>query len=343
MNKIRPNVVRQVFILLIILLIGILIFKEMFPYLSGILGAITMYVILRKWTVKLIDKGWSSSMASLALLVISFVGILMPIIALIFLLSNKIGSVANNSQKFLRALKEQLNTWEAQLGFDIHSKIDIENVSNWIVENLQNLVGETFNIFISIGIMYFLLYYMLTNSEKLRESLFEYIPINKENLTLIEDQSQKMVRSNAIGIPLVAIIQGVVGLIGFLIFNISDPFFWFAIVIIGSMIPFVGTLIAIIPVYIITLSEGQTIEAWGILIYGLTIVAASDNLVRLFVLKRLDNVHPVITLIGVIVGIPLFGFIGLVFGPLLINLFLIVIKIYKLEYSKTDNRGKKIL
>ncbi|NNK73652.1 MAG: AI-2E family transporter, partial [Flavobacteriaceae bacterium] len=98
------------------------------------------------------------------------------------------------------------------------------------------------------------------------------------------------------------------------------------------MIPFVGTLIGILPVFILELSTGNNFSAWGILLYGLIVVGSTDNIIRLYVLKRLDNVHPLITLIGVIVGVPLFGFIGLIFGPLLISLFLVIVNIYRKEY-----------
>ena len=102
------------------------------------------------------------------------------------------------------------------------------------------------------------------------------------------------------------------------------------------MIPFVGTLIGILPVFILSLSTGNNFQAWGILIYGIVVVGSTDNIIRLFVLKKLDNVHPMITLIGVIVGVPLFGFIGLIFGPLLISLFLIVLRIYRNEYGSSS-------
>ena len=125
-------------------------------------------------------------------------------------------------------------------------------------------------------------------------------------------------------------------LIGFLIFGVEDPFFWFVIVTIGSMIPFVGTALGIIPVFILELSLGNSFAAWGILIYGLIVVSSTDNIIRLYVLKRLDNVHPLITLIGVIVGVPLFGFIGLIFGPLLISLFLVLLTIYRKEYPEEE-------
>src|SRR5690606_27781167 len=149
----------------------------------------------------------------------------------------------------------------------------------------------------------------------------------RENLQEIGAEVQEMVRSNALGIPLVAIAQGVIALIGFLIFGIEEPLFWFVITTIGSMIPFVGTLIGILPDFILTLSTGSEFQAWGILIYGFVVVGSTDNIIRLYVLKKLDNVHPLVTRIGVIVGVPLFGFIGLIFGPLLISLFMVIVRI----------------
>src|SRR5690606_14626499 len=103
---------------------------------------------------------------------------------------------------------------------------------------------------------------------------------------------------------------------------------------IGSMIPFIGTALGVVPVVILLYSTGQNWEATAMLIYGVAIVGSTDNVFRVVVQKRLADIHPLITLIGVIIGIPLFGFLGLIFGPLLISLFLLLLKIYKKEYGK---------
>jgi len=333
-QKISPSVIRQIFILLLILLMGSLIFREMLPYFSGVLGAITIYVLMRPWMTKLLKKGWNKDLAAGSLMLMSFIGILLPVAGIVLMLGNKIGQAVQNSEKVVKALKSQTQQWEDRIGYDLSSQIDVSKITSWMSDTLQGFAGGTFNIFIAIGIMYFLLYYMFTNRSELGESLFEYIPINRDNLKTIGEEITHMVRSNALGIPMVAVAQGIVALIGFFIFGIQDPFFWFVIVTIGSMIPFVGTLIGILPVFILTLSAGDTVQAWGILIYGFVVVGSTDNLIRLYVLKKLDNVHPLITLIGVIVGVPLFGFIGLIFGPLLVSLFIVVVRIYRKEYGK---------
>lgn len=334
MAQIDPKIIRQVFILLLIILLGGIIFQAILPYFSGVLGAITFYVLLRKPMAKLVKKGWLPNVAATFLLIVSFVGILLPISGIVLMLGNKVESAVQNSEKVITAVETQMAKLENQFGYDVTSQIDANAVSTWLSKNLQGFAGGTFNIFIAVAIMYFMLFYMLTNRKELRESLFEYIPISKDNLKIIGEEIRAMVRSNALGIPLVALAQGVIALIGFLIFGVNSPVFWAVIVTIGSMIPFVGALLGIAPVFILALSTGNTFQAWGILIYGFVIVGSTDNLFRLYVLKKLDNVHPLITLIGVIVGVPIFGFIGLIFGPLLLSLFLIIVRMYKKEYAK---------
>ena len=336
-KEIPPQIIRQVFVILLILLMGSLIFRELLPYLTGVLGAITFYVLMRKWMAKLVNKKkWNPSLAATLLMVLSFFGILIPIAGIILMLTNKIGKAVENSEEVVHAVKDQVTKLEDTFGYDLNSQLDASAITSWISENLQGFVGGTFNAFIAIGLMYFMLYYMLTNRRDLRESLKEYIPMDPENLKEIGSEAETMVRSNALGIPLVALAQGIIALIGFLIFGIEDPFFWFVIVTIGSMIPFVGTLLGILPVFILTLSSGDNFQAWGILIYGFVVVGSTDNIIRLYVLKKLDNVHPLVTLFGVIVGVPLFGFIGLIFGPLLLSLFMVIVKIYRKQYGKTQ-------
>ncbi|MFD2550535.1 AI-2E family transporter [Bizionia sediminis] len=342
MTIISPKIIRQLFLLLLIILILSLIFREMLPYLSGVLGAITIYVLLRGLMGRLLNKGWHPNLAAGTLMVLSFFVILIPVVGAAFMLGNKISQAVANSEKIARIIKSQLTELQDRFGIDLATQIDASAISSWLSTNLQNVAGGTFNTVIAISIMYFLLYYMLTNRKALRESLMGYIPINHDNLKVLGAEVQAMVRANALGIPLVAIAQGLVALIGFFIFGIDSPFFWAVIVTIGSMVPFVGSMLGTIPVFILTFASGHTFAAWGILMYGILIVGATDNLIRLFVLQKLDDVHPLITLIGVIIGIPLFGFIGLIFGPLLVSLVLVIIKIYKQEYvTDTDDKSLK--
>ncbi|GGF70000.1 AI-2E family transporter [Wenyingzhuangia marina] len=333
MKLIPSNVIRQLFILLSISLIGSLIFINLTAYLSGILGAITLFVILKKYMEKLVEKNWTVNISSFTLMFISFITILLPVLGVFFMLGNKLKKASENSEQIIENIKNKLNEIEQYVGIDIASNINTSEVSKSLSENIQNLIGGTFNTLMSIAIMYILLYFMLINYNKINKVIYSYIPFKKKNYELLNQEITSMIKANALGIPLVAIAQGIVALVGFLIFNIDNSFFWAVIVTIGSMIPFIGSMLGIIPVFLIAYSNGETFNAWAVLAYGVILVGATDNLIRLFILKQLDDAHPLITLFGVIIGIPLFGFIGLIFGPLLMNLFFILVRIYKSEYG----------
>lgn len=334
MNSIKPKVISQIFTLLLIILLGGMIFWEMIPYSSGVLGAITLYVLLKGSMTKLVNKGWNPNAAAGSLMFLSFISFLLPIAGAVLMLGDKIGKATQNSEKLIKIVKTHLKDWEHSLGFSITDQIDSASVSTGITNSVSNILGSTLDTFIAISIMYFILFYMLINQKKLQKVLIEYIPIKDENIKTLGIRIHEVVRSNSIGIPLVALAQGLVALIGFLLFGTESPFFWAVVVTIGSMLPFIGNLLGTIPVFILALSNGDDFQAWGILLYGIVVVGTTDNIIRLFVLKKMDDVHPLITLLGVIIGIPLFGFIGLVFGPLLISLFLLVVRIYKNEFGK---------
>jgi len=333
MKKINHKILRQLIILSLIIFLGGLIIKYMLPYISGVLGALTLYVVLRKWMLKLINKGIKRMWAAMLLIFASLVGIFIPLTAAGFMLSSELSNLADKSEQVTKAFKDQLFQVEKYVEYDISSTIDPKQASGWLTDNMQGFASGTFNVFISLGILLFLLYYMLKSPKQLKESLLEYIPLSNKNLMTLGMEIDSVVRSNAIAIPLVALAQGIIALIGFYIFGVDNPLFWFVIVTIGSMIPFIGTFIGILPVFVLSLASGEDFQAWGILLYGILVVGMTDNVIRLFVLKQLDSTHPLITLIGVLIGIPLFGFVGLIFGPLIINLFLIIVKIYKQQYG----------
>lgn len=328
--------IRQVFVLLAIALLGGLIIFKLLPFTSGILGAITLYVIFEGWMNTLAEtKKWKQQTAALVLMLGSFFGILIPLSGAVILLGRKIGEVANDSEKFEALIKNYLHNIEESSGIDLASSLDPGTLSEWVVQQVQSLIGTTADTVIAVALMYFLLYFMLIGRKQLRHTLNTYIPMNRDNIQKIGGEIRTSVRANAIGIPLVGLAKGVVGLIGFLIFGIEDPLFWFVILTITGMIPFIGTVMGILPVFLVTLATGNQVIAWSILAYGIIVVGMTDNIIRLYALRRLENIHPLITLIGLLVGVPLFGFIGLIFGPLIVSLFLVITKIYKITYVDT--------
>ncbi len=332
-DTIDQNRIRQIFFIALILLVGIVLFFRLSQYVPALLGAITLYVLLRKWNFILIEKKkWGKAWSALLLMLFSFIIILLPVSLLVNLLSSKVGYVIQHSNELMDALKKLDADIQQQFNFSFASNDTINKLGNMIATGLPKILGATFNTLATIFFIFFILYFMLVNGRAMESSLYEYIPLKDENVTKIGNELKMMVRANAVGIPLIAMAQGVVALAGYLIIGVKEPFFWFGVTCIAAMLPVIGAALAYVPLSIIFFANNQTWQGVVMAIYGFGVIGTVDNLLRFTVLKKIGNVHPLTTVFGVIVGLSLFGFIGMIFGPLLISLFMLLLRIYSSEF-----------
>jgi predicted PurR-regulated permease PerM len=96
-----------------------------------------------------------------------------------------------------------------------------------------------------------------------------------------------------------------------------------------------------VPLVVAQFSGGHTGQAIGLAVYSIVVTGNVDYLARITLLRKIGDIHPVITVLGVIVGLKLFGFWGFIFGPLLISYFLLLCKIYNAEFRHIAEAGKK--
>lgn len=325
--------VKQVFFLLIITSLGILLFRNLSDILPGFLGAITIYILSRNFFFRLTEKRkWSRSLAATLIIVISMVIIVVPIILLFNMLKDKAGSVFQDSSELVSGFNTLAAKINEVTGFDILSPEVMKKAQTAAGNFLPKFLGATLNALTIIGLMYFMLYFMLVNSRQMEKQIYEYIPLKDENVVRLGNEVRNMVVSNAIGIPVIAIIQSVFALLGYWIFGVNDAFFWFVVTCFTAMLPVIGSTIVWLPLAVQLLAEGHKWQGIGLIIWGFVVVGMADNVFRILLAKKIGDAHPLITIFGVLAGISLFGFIGLIFGPLLISLFLLLLKIYSNEY-----------
>jgi predicted PurR-regulated permease PerM len=340
MKQIPNNAIRQVLILATIITLGIILFNQLKTLIPAFLGAYTLYVLLRKWLFILQGRyKWKKSLSATVLMLLSFLIILLPILLVINMLTSKIAFAMEHSQEVLTSLQTYITKIESQYKIQILTDANLEKVTTWGSNTVPKILASTFDTILSIVIMYFILYFMLVDGRKMESNFYDWVPLKDENTLLLRKELNSMVYSNAIGIPLIAILQGIVGLIGYLILGVDEPWFWFVITCITAMLPVVGAAMAYIPVSLLFFAGGQSGRGLIMLLYGFGIIGTVDNLFRFWVLRRIGDVHPLITGFGVIIGVSLFGFIGLIFGPILISLFLVLIKIYANEFNIEKRDG----
>jgi len=332
-HLIHQNRIRQVFFLVIIVLLGLLLFSELYTFLPALLGAVTLYIVMRRWMFHLtVKKKWRKGWTAALLMLISMIVILLPIALLINMLSSKITFAIQHSDELVGSLKKIVSDIELKFNIKITKDENINKLGDFIRSSIPKLLGATFNTLGTIFFMYFILYFMLVNGRKMEANIYEHIPLKDENAMMLGTEVKNMVISNSVVIPVIAVLQGVVALIGYLIIGVNEPWFWFVVTCITAMLPVVGAALAYVPLAIIFFANGDTGKGIFMLIYGFGVIGTVDNIFRFTLARKIGNVHPLVTVFGVIIGLSVFGFIGLIFGPLLISLFLLLLKIYSSEF-----------
>ncbi len=331
------NRLRQVILLAIIVLIAILLIKHFYIFLPGVLGAITLYILSREFYFKLVDKRkWRPGWTAFLYIIFYTVIIALPVYLAINLVSPKLIALFNDPVEIMVAVKTFSNKIQDATGFELFSNENIKSVSQKIANSVPKILSVTANLITNLLIMFFVLYYMLIHGKNTESFLNGLIPLRKKNLSMLGTETKVMIKANAIGIPLLAIIQGIVGLVGYWIFGVREFALWGFITGVCSIIPVVGTALVWLPLTGYLFSIGNTWQAFGLGIYSIVVLSNIDYIARITVLKKIGDVHPLITILGVIVGLSMFGFLGLIFGPLLISYFILLIKIYRNEFNATE-------
>ncbi len=141
----------------------------------------------------------------------------------------------------------------------------------------------------------------------------------------------RVVRTTLIASGAVALIQGAILTVTFLIFNIQGAFLWGAIATIFSFLPVVGAPLIWVPAAIILLFQENYIAGIAILAAGV-FIGVIDNFLRPVIQERVGELHPLLSLLGIVIGVPLFGLIGIVIGPLLLSYFVLTVEMFSREY-----------
>jgi predicted PurR-regulated permease PerM len=248
------------------------------------------------------------------------------------LISPKVNAFLDNPDAVIETAKSSIATIQEKLGFKLLSEASLTNFLGRLSAFIPTLLNSTANLISNLAIMLFVLYYMLTNGSEMERVMNRLIPLRQENINMLASETKRIVKANALGIPLISIIQGLFATLGYFIFGVNEWGLWGFLTGVFAFFPVVGTMVIWVPLVIYTYAVGDTWHATGLLLYSVVVTGNVDYLSRITLLKRMGDVHPVITILGVLVGLGLFGFIGLVFGPLLVSYIIVLFKIYMNEF-----------
>ncbi len=321
---------RNIIILIIVIVLGAILLYALKGIYGAILGTLVMYTLFRKLNMFLIEKWrWPKPLSAVTIIILSIFIIVLPFAGIGTMLVNKAIELQRDPT-WVNQLVDAVNTFAGdKLGKPDFLKEQLEASASYVGGLLTSVLGGAANLFLEVTVMYFILYFLFVNYKGFENSLIHYMPFDDESAVVFGEELKNITYSNIIGQTFIAIVQGSCLALGFWIFGANDALFWGVICAILSFIPLLGPPLIFVPAAVIMLAQGSTWQGVGLLIWGFGLVINIDNVLRFIIAKKIGDIHPVITVVGVIIGIPLFGIMGLVYGPLLLTYFLIAIRIYK--------------
>jgi predicted PurR-regulated permease PerM len=326
--KQRKNIVLGATIVL-----GLFIAWALRDIFTSFLGALIFYVLFKPLHVYLTDvKNWNRALSALSIILLSFVMVILPMSLLSGMIINKIIMYRENPAEILELMNRLNRFAEVKLNIPHVVETILSSAEAWAMGSFTSALNGAFEVIVKVAIMYFVLYYMLVGYTAFEAAIIKFMPFRHKNSMVFLKELKGITYSNVLGQGVISIVQGGLVGVGFLIFDLRDPLFWGVISIFLSFLPVLGPPLVFVPAGLIAWSHGDTFEGVGIIVWGFVLVTNIDNVMRMFIARRFADSHPLVTIIGVVIGIPYFGILGLVFGPLLLSYFILLVNMYQTRY-----------
>ena len=315
---------------LLLLLLGLGLVIAVVPYATGLIGIPVLYVVFAPVHRWLRQRVGPHVAATLVVVLVVFV-IVVPGVSFAGLVVKEAQQIAGGllQNPLLGRLSAlQIGTVDvgAQLA-DLGGKI-----VTWIGSSAFGLIGTATRLALNLTISLFGLFYLLLRPGETWAAVQPYIPFSPQNTETLRARFRDVTTSTIIGTGLTAVIQGTLLGLAFWVIGLPDAVFWGVVTVVFAILPVVGSGLVWGPAAIILLVDQRYVAAVGLALWGVIVVGNVDFVIRPMVFRRWAHIHPLVTLVGALAGLPYFGLLGLLIGPLALSYFFELLKMYREEY-----------
>jgi predicted PurR-regulated permease PerM len=332
------NSVRQerVFFLVVFVVIGVLALIVMQPFFTYmVLAGILTYILFPVYDF--IERRLHRSELSSGLCIV--IALLLMILPAVYLVTELVKQVSGAYSLFQPERFKQIAEYVRRLvGVDPGSLLEngIDQMRTSILAMAPNILGSITDLLLGLFVMFFVMFYGFREGYTFLAYLKQLLPLDPTLKESLFYELKTITQAVLYGQVMTAFIQGALGGLAMLAFGVGNWLFWGAIMMLTAFLPLLGTPIIWGPAGIGLIFEGETVRGVGLLIVGATIVMNVDNFIRPRLVSGRTKVHPVLILIGVLGGLKIFGFIGMLVGPLILALLVALIKFYEEAYVLTE-------
>ena len=315
---------------LVVLLLGFALAWALAPYATGLIGIPVLYVIFapaHQW----LARRMKPTLAATLVVLLGLFLIVVPGVSFAGLVVNEAQQIATGVVKSpLLARVAQLRIGGTDLGPELANLG--RSIVSWLGTSAFNLVGTATRFALNLTIAFFGLYYLLLRPKQIWEAVRPYIPFSALNADKLQQRFHDVTISTLIGTGVTAIVQGILVGIGFAITGLPNAVFWGVVTVIVAILPVVGSGLVWGPGLLALVLDNRYGAAVFLGLWGVLAVGGVDYVIRPWVFKRWAQIHPIVTVVGAVAGVPYFGILGLLIGPLAVSYFFELVRMYREEY-----------
>jgi len=246
-------------------------------------------------------------------------------------------------QNFLEIFKIWINSFQVHFSnsniftFDMQSYV--KQGLSWVMQNFGSIFSSVAGLMGNFFIFIIALYYLLKDGQRFKIAILNLSPLDDKDDELVIEKIALAINSVIKGRLLIALLQGVLMAVGFVIFGVPNAVLWGSISVLAALIPGIGTALVIVPTTIFLLIGNHVVSAIGFMLWGSVIVGLVDNLLGPKLMSRGVQLHPFIIFLSVLGGIIVFGPVGLLLGPIVISLLFALLDIYLMQFKAADRKS----
>ena len=332
-------------ITLLVLYYSYLIVK---PYLLDIFMALVLFFTARPLHQALtrLLRGWRTLAAGLTCLILLLV-ILIPLFSLMSIIATQALEFSSQVTKgmqggqvwpWIAAKVEAIKAYLVHLDLPLPpGEIDLAQIvqtvvtkaSAFIYSNAIGLIKGFTYFFFDLLLVLFIAFFMFLQGDDFIAELLKLSPLEASHNEEILRETETTIKATLWGTVIVAVVQGFLGGVGFLIFGLPQPAFWGTVMIPASVIPLVGSALIWGPAAIYLLFTGHIATGVGLIIWGGVVVSVIDNVLKPILVKGSGSTPSIFILFSILGGITYFGMIGFILGPLILSFLLSLLRIYQ--------------
>jgi len=332
--------------LLLLLLVSLAFVLILWPLFGAVLWGVVLAIMFAPFHRRLSRlMPQKRALAALATLTMIVLMVILPLALIVAALVEEASGVYQRIQsgelnfgRYFRQVFDAFPSWAAnlldQLGLTnldaLQERLSagLAKGSQFLVSQAINIGQNTFNFFLTLFVMLYLLFFLLRDGDRLAQRIKNAIPLRGEQKRALFERFTAVIRATVKGNIVVAILQGALGGLIFWILGIRAAMLWAALMAVLSLLPALGAALVWLPVAIYYLASGAAWRGVVLLAYGVLVISLVDNFVRPFLVGKDTKMPDYVVLISTLGGIAIFGANGFVIGPMIAAMFMAVWDIF---------------